>query len=300
MVSECRMRLYFNPRTPYGMRHLYPLTCLFRYHFNPRTPYGMRPIEFTKNIMTIRISIHAPFTGCDKRIKRPRTCRFNFNPRTPYGMRPQYCLQISALHLISIHAPLTGCDPGSSGHSSISVYYFNPRTPYGMRPLWDAIKGTPCNISIHAPLTGCDKTTNTTSSRKAKFQSTHPLRDATTAMKATLTTDWNFNPRTPYGMRLVFYFCFSYVCSISIHAPLTGCDAKIIGKSESSVKFQSTHPLRDATGGVPHISVWGLSISIHAPLTGCDCTGNRVSHCTLYFNPRTPYGMRLLRHHPML
>ena len=56
----------------------------------------------------------------------------------------------------------------------------------------------------------------------------------------------NFNPRTPYGMRLLVYgdVIFEYV-------------------------FQSTHPLRDAT--VRDVDgIVGDLISIHAPLTGCD------------------------------
>ena len=58
--------------------------------------------------------------------------------------------------------------------------------------------------------------------------------------------DKNFNPRTPYGMRLDYKL------------PSSGVE-----------KFQSTHPLRDATFlllFLPHI----IYISIHAPLTGCD------------------------------
>ena len=34
-------------------------------------------------------------------------------------------------------------------------------------------------------------------------------------------------------------------------------------------------------------------ISIHAPLTGCDSSGNNIKGVYKYFNPRTPYGMRL-------
>ena len=56
--------------------------------------------------------------------------------------------------------------------------------------------------------------------------------------------------------------------------------------------FQSTHPLRDATKKL--LKYMPLkTISIHAPLTGCD-EGCFSTPCpTRYFNPRTPYGMRL-------
>ena len=80
-----------------------------------------------------------------------------------------------------------------------------------------------------------------------------------------------------------------------------------------TVRFQSTHPLRDATCGVSeatvsrwisiHAPLTGCDviniieininiISIHAPLTGCDNTFHMLIRRMLYFNPRTPYGMR--------
>ena len=82
------------------------------------------------------------------------------------------------------------------------------------------------------------------------FQSTHPLRDATKSMDAQSQTLDDFNPRTPYGMRhgsakqvddlskfqsthpLRDATCVSFeqngINEISIHAPLTGCDAVLI------------------------------------------------------------------------
>ena len=104
-------------------------------------------------------------------------------------------------------------------------YYFNPRTPYGMRLDDD-------DFSYYLQ----------------KFQSTHPLRDAT--QKAVVV----WTPKT-----------------ISIHAPLTGCDEEKKVKRKWVKRFQSTHPLRDATQKA--VVVWTpKTISIHAPLTGCDKT----------------------------
>ena len=79
----------------------------------------------------------------------------------------------------------------------------------------------------------------------------------------------DFNPRTPYGMRL-----------------------NVTVWSNSDPIFQSTHPLRDATNHIATISSI-TSISIHAPLTGCDRTSHIHQDSLPYFNPRTPYGMRL-------
>ena len=79
---------------------------------------------------------------------------------------------------------------------------------------------------------------------------------------------------------------------ISIHAPLTGCDLTDAGYNYDAVQFQSTHPLRDATKQIREDANY-LCISIHAPLTGCDEKGVRANRTYHYFNPRTPYGMRL-------
>ena len=58
--------------------------------------------------------------------------------------------------------------------------------------------------------------------------------------------------------------------SISIHAPLAGCDL--------------TPPPPDG----------GITISIHAPLAGCDAGHGRSKHRRGDFNPRTPCGVRHL------
>ena len=150
---------------------------------------------------------------------------------------------------------------------------------------------------------------------KKIFQSTHPLRDATILLCLKYHRFLYFNPRTPYGMRHHITGGKIILNTISIHAPLTGCDKGKYGSNGVPDTFQSTHPLRDATY---HVLAWltAIAISIHAPLTGCDlyhllsfqlrrlfqsthplrdatvlrlCHINRITD----FNPRTPYGMRL-------
>ena len=56
-------------------------------------------------------------------------------------------------------------------------------------------------------------------------------------------------------------------------------------------EFQSTHPLRGATGRDGH---WhgSRTISIHAPLAGCDVLDCIQTRVTPHFNPRTPCGVR--------
>ena len=102
----------------------------------------------------------------------------------------------------------------------------------------------------------------------------------------------NFNPRTPHGVRLLAFVICSIpnrrfqsthpsrgatrrcphaprICQISIHAPLTGCDILLLCP----------------TGKY-------CPISIHAPLTGCDTSVSGKIARILYFNPRTPHGVR--------
>ena len=147
----------------------------------------------------------------------------NFNPRTPYGVRRAFSAgmtsgtRFQSTHpvwgatqgfyrvyrerAISIHAPRMGCDQESLLQISY-VFYFNPRTPYGVRhgfdfavmhplpfqsthPVWGATRRRKQRrrqgrISIHAPRMGCDV---------FRYKSGLSLS--------------NFNPRTPYGVRLI-------------------------------------------------------------------------------------------------
>ena len=79
--------LDFNPRSPYGERHILQKFISRRRDFNPRSPYGERPGLSLFFLEVVMISIHAPLTGSDK-----------------------YFNSHSCPDLISIHAPLTGSD----------------------------------------------------------------------------------------------------------------------------------------------------------------------------------------------
>ena len=195
-----------------------------------------------------------------------------FNPRTPCGVR-----------LRVVH-----------GRASIKIHY-NPRTPCGVRPRF-------C-----ARLDGVEE-----------FQSTHPLRGATGLQRAFGVLGFQFQSTHPLRGATLDLLILGYKSIISIHAPLAGCDAprhdaRIVQRisihaplagcdlQQSAMHwlrwvFQSTHPLRGATGASKSAYA-GLSvfqsthplrgatsadslflpsyrISIHAPLAGCD--GERV------------------------
>ena len=168
-------------------------------------------------------------------------------------------------------------------------------------------------ISIHAPLTGCDARGRESLSGNIHFNPRTPY-GMRRRLSSFLFPSAYFNPRTPYGMRLSHDGEEEAVEFISIHAPLTGCDAESGYSQINWFQFQSTHPLRDATELYSDVPDPG-AISIHAPLTGCDlvvailqlliikfqsthplrdATHQDGSEVFLhsYFNPRTPYGMR--------
>ena len=100
-------------------------------------------------------------------------------------------------------------------------------------------------ISIHAPLAGCD-----------------------TLLLQNLQIFDYFNPRTPCGVRLL---CASLCLNLVHFNPRTPCGVRHSDTLAPVLprKFQSTHPLRGATGGGDG-NAENTEISIHAPLAGCD------------------------------
>ena len=167
---------------------------------------------------------------------------------------------------------------------------FNPRTPCGVRHSKLCHQLQKSAISIHAPHAGCDRHCT-------------PLYELVVY----------FNPRTPCGVRHSLPHFAHFAIFISIHAPHAGCDTLPDGWTASRLAFQSTHPMRGATG--QDCKPFRTSvISIHAPHAGCDCKKPTIRQkknisihaphagcdemhvCTTihkrYFNPRTPCGVR--------
>ena len=110
---------------------------------------------------------------------------------------------------------------------------------------------------------------NPIQSKSNPFQSTHPLRGATNRTRRTCWRTWDFNPRTPCGVRPGSGRAPRHADAISIHAPLAGCD------------YDLPRQFRI------------IGISIHAPLAGCDCPSTKSTRGFAHFNPRTPCGVRL-------
>ena len=124
---------------------------------------------------------------------------------------------------------------------------FNPRTPCGVRHCKHHHHPLFTDISIHAPHAGCDSTAHKLELRAIRISIHAPHAGC--------------DPLTRRG--------HEGTDKISIHAPHAGCDKACGGGSSSYPLFQSTHPMRGATGVRP------LSIAR-----------------SMNFNPRTPCGVR--------
>ena len=299
--TPCGVRLFGAPlrRGSHSFQSTHPLRGAtaagkrageLRRDFNPRTPCGVRQHGAGVARPVCAISIHAPLAGCDMQgaFAMQKYIKFQ-SPHPLRGATSSFLIQSTKPVKFQSTHPLRGATPCFLAPTS-PAQHFNPRTPCGVRratgrqdpdaaqfqsthPLRGATDfgkfvETMRDISIHAPLAGCDaipprrkpgavdfnprtpcgvrrKRRPATTCAPA-FQSTHPLRGATTRRQ------------TGTAKR-----------TISIHAPLAGCDTRASAQQHAHYIFQSTHPLRGAT------------------------RHRRAALFTVQnFNPRTPCGVR--------
>ena len=260
---------YFNPRTPYGVRRHRKIfrpkkSCIsihaplagcdrhscsawvFIFAFQSTHPSrGATGLGRSKEKRE-PISIHAPLAGCDHRQCTCARGPVNFNPRTPRGVRRR-CKDITTPSWLfqSTH-PLRGATCGSFA-ASPPCLDFNPRTPLAGCDAGQRDAGLAHAISIHAPLAGCDIHCTYCSKSLSDFNPRTPCGVRPWSHCPGPGRGSNFNPRTPRGVRRQFPN----------------------GTLPTSASFQSTHPLRGATG-----------------------THARHGFLFLHFNPRTPRGVR--------
>ena len=162
--------------------------------FQSTHPLRGATVRFVNDYWRVLISIHAPLAGCDKSSLTIHTSPKNFNPRTPCGVRQKGKLQKT---VSSNFNPRTHCGVRlGRTYPDSQAFDFNPRTPCGVRH-------EPIGIIISARL----------------FQSTHPLRGATT-----------------------MYRSRAACMEISIHAPLAGCDPTILSCTRREQNFNPRTP----------------------------------------------------------
>ena len=182
----------------------------------------MRPCHTLLLLLRYHISIHAPIVGCDEEISKVVKTQNIISIHAPIVGCDGAMLNSAQLGLISIHAPIVGCDE-CGVIEGITIEQFQ-----STHPSWGATRSYRktrliCGISIHAPIVGCD-----------------------VYLVARVLRCYHFNPRTHRGVRHMYlinsnrYTKFQSThpswgategrskgwqqTSISIHAPIVGCD----------------------------------------------------------------------------
>ena len=194
-----------------------------------------------------------------------------------------------ALRHVSIHAPRAGCDDARGARDAPDLVSIHaPRA--GCDRVHRCKRPCVLLVSIHAPRAGCDVTRRHQRTKPLSFQSTHPVRGATRGHPHSGGRVCCFNPRTPCGVRHAALEVPAPEILVSIHAPRAGCDpwtsttttdtAGFNPRTPCGVrpqkveniacyfKFQSTHPVRGATGpSIARCSVFTWFQSTH-PVRG--------------------------------
>ena len=308
-------KIHFNPRAPYGARHLAHSGFVMSGGISIHAPHTGRDSRRNKQGISSWISIHAPHTGRDHKSKDHQDNRYEFQSTRPIrGATTAKNTNTAADQQFQSTRPIRGATGRGSGGGKGSGD-FNPRAPYGARHLAHSgfvmsggisihaphtgrdsrrnKQGISSWISIHAPHTGRDHKSKDHQDNRYEFQSTRPIRGATTAKNTNTAADQqfqstrpirgatgrgsgggkgsgDFNPRAPYGARLWPQPIWMQSAKISIHAPHTGRDHT--GTAElydgQRISIHAPHTGRDAAKYRPYNS--GVLISIHAPHTGRD------------------------------
>ena len=183
-----------------------------------------------------------------------------------------------------------GCDLGCLAFL-IGLLDFNPRIPYGMRRGRGAVRPVQGFISIHASRMGCDRHDGGRRESECVFQSTHPVWDATRRVQAFELLN-GFQSTHPVWDATGCVHPKHFLGGISIHASRMGCDI-ICGFYRYLFEI-SIHASRMGCDNMAvRLPPW-QAISIHASRMGCDGKAGRRYTVSMYFNPRIPYGMRLV------
>ena len=168
------------------------------------------------------ISIHAPRAGSDCVFSTYVINPANFNPRSPCGERLR------------------------STSDTPKPRYFNPRSPCGERPITRKHLTTGAIISIHAPRAGSNFRRRLLYAYPEAFQSTLPVRGATSM-----------------GM---IHQCSQ--CGFQSTLPVRGATDAAARTAEGGKIFQSTLPVRGATYGVAVADIYANVFQSTLPVRG--------------------------------
>ena len=212
-------------------------------YFNPRTPCGVRRVHWRATRQgPVFQSTHPVWgaTRCDNAAGRP----FLFQSTHPvWGATRLAAVRAWDKLFQSTHPVWGATSPNWPG--SRSSENFNPRTPCGVRRSVPPYHRKSVIFQSTHPVWGATFYSVKGDKRCMRFQSTHPVWGATTAaaeqlpvllisihaprvgcdkvMRRLSDIDTNFNPRTPCGVRLVLQLC---QCLIKYFNPRTPCGVR--------------------------------------------------------------------------
>ena len=213
-------------------------------NFNPRTPCGVRPLMSVTQPRRPAFQSTHPVRGATVApLLLVYSVTFQSTHPVRGATRPRLFGRRKVL-LISIHAPRAGCDSVCAGHCS-SHSNFNPRTPCGVRHRQPRLPGSPKKFQSTHPVRGATTGSHIVDTG-LEFQSTHPVRGAT----AFLASERLLYPISIHAPRAgcdeLIMWAGDNPTVISIHAPRAGCDKNAVPEYYPGI-FQSTHPVRGAT-----------------------------------------------------
>ena len=164
---------------------------------------------------------------------------------------------------------------------------FNPRSPCGERLVTEHREDMGKTFQSTLPVRGATRSSSPLMSFMVLFQSTLPVRGATWYVCLTCEEGQHFNPRSPCGER--HYTMRFYRRIFKYFNPRSPCGERPsrVANAYNAYRFQSTLPVRGATGLG---SWWGGPGTDFNPRSPC---GERRSYYASgtrgkNFNPRSP------------
>ena len=213
------------------------------------------------------ISIHAPHAGSDSGLIPFMWTKSNFNPRSPCGERRPESRPCSCLFPFQSTLPMRGATTFDTA-DTFEDRNFNPRSPCGERRISPLGKLKPGYFNPRSPC-GERPPLSLQAVALGTFQSTLPMRGATSLEQISHRDCPDFNPRSPCGERRL---CRRKHYRLGNFNPRSPCGERPAPSATSAPlnQFQSTLPMRGATLSLLSIKC-GQMISIHAPHAGSDC-----------------------------
>ena len=168
-------------------------------YFNPHSPCGERHQKWLDYVAKRFISIHTPHAGSDARYSFSWLSFSLFQSTLPMRGATANDTPKGANNIFQSTLPMrgaTGADPYHAGSLGISIH--TPHAGSDSLRLWASVGHQ--NFNPHSPC-GERLSIGNIVGTAGKFQSTLPMRGATSACSATSIHQLNFNPHSPCGER---------------------------------------------------------------------------------------------------